>query len=702
MKCYPYHYHHTRILYSNKKHITSSSTSLTSSSLTSLSSSLLLENYNIDTDYDSIDNDNNFEQFLQALIIYKNIYGELIIPNKFQVPNESSWPNELHGFKLGKRLQRLLISDFFLNKYPDKKNALLQIGLNLSLDSLIDDWDMIYKALVTYKDIYGDLRVPNKFIIPREESWPKLCWDMKLGLKLSSIRSTGRYIKEDSKRKKQLDELGFEKRLRDHTHKQQLGEQLFEQIYDALVIYKENIDNELNVPESFIIPNNNNIWPENLWNLKLGEYIKSIKDKDKLVFGHEEREKRLRDLGLTFEESKKIKNSIKRFEMVCKALEVYKKLYGDLLVPQAFIVPINDIEWDEELWGLKLGARVNAIRSQGALVAKDQKRMDKLNDMGFVWELHNNNDKKKILQIETIIDTSSSTLLDYSRNYLNMDNKLETITQNSKEFSKSNGVDLFTPQSNNVMSYDPSLIYDTVSYREIAAESIREYMQDRELSNDPDIREIAHFEGKLTVYEYNKLITREISEKDIAELKRIGYRVIEFGRFYWEDVLEGFKIYKKIYGNLNVPKNFIFENDILEDNNCYHLQGLLLGEIVTGLRIGDIDGYEDPERRKILDELGFQWGDKDKYLRFRFIPMFLSLRIFQHLHGFCLPQNDFIIPNEPQWPYWMINMKLGKWASMARQQQKLLELHYPERYEMLQALGFLWWIPPGNYEPDLL
>ena len=72
MKCYPYHYHHTRILYSNKKHITSSS-SLTSSSLTSLSSSLLLENYNIDTDYDSIDNDNNFEQFLQALIIYKNI-----------------------------------------------------------------------------------------------------------------------------------------------------------------------------------------------------------------------------------------------------------------------------------------------------------------------------------------------------------------------------------------------------------------------------------------------------------------------------------------------------------------------------------------------------------------------------------------------------------------------------------------------------
>jgi len=506
MKCYPFHYNYIRKSYIIKYN------TIKRYIIKQLYATSLLENYNsklnnIDSDYDSIDNDNNFEQFLQALIIYKNIYGELIIPNKFQVPNESSWPTELHGFKLGKRLQRLLISDFFLNKYPEKKNALLQIGLNLSLDSLIDDWDMIYKALVTYKDIYGDLRVPNKFIIPREESWPKLCWEMKLGLKLSSIRSTGRYVKDDSNRRKLLDELGFEWRLRDHTHKQQLGEQLFEQVYDALVFYKENIDSELNVPQSYVVPSGEN-WPENLWTLKLGDYVQAIKDKDKLVFGHEERERRLKELGLTFEESKKIRNSIKRFEMVCKALEVYKEMYGDLLVPQAFIVPTDDVQWDEDLWGLKLGARVNAIRSQGALVAKDQKRMDKLNEMGFVWELHNN-DKKKV-QVENIQDTTSSTLLNFSRNYLNMEPE-EPQVQSPKLRSNlgSSTLDL-PPQSINVMSYDPSLFFDTVSYREIAAEAVREYMQDRELSSDPDVREVAHFEGKLTVHEYNKLITREI------------------------------------------------------------------------------------------------------------------------------------------------------------------------------------------------
>jgi hypothetical protein len=35
---------------------------------------------------------------------------------------------------------------------------------------------------------------------------------------------------------------------------------------------------------------------------------------------------------------------------------------------------------------------------------------------------------------------------------------------------------------------------------------------------------------------------------------------------------------------------------------------MMLGEAVEGLRIGDIDGYEDTARRKLLDTMGFVWG----------------------------------------------------------------------------------------------
>ena len=41
-------------------------------------------------------------------------------------------------------------------------------------------------------------------------------------------------------------------------------------------------------------------------------------------------------------------------------------------------------------------------------------------------------------------------------------------------------------------------------------------------------------------------------------------------------------------------------------------------------------------------------------------------------------------------------MPLGEWAAIARIQQRVIEEHYPGRYEMLNALGFIWWIPPGE------
>ena len=44
----------------------------------------------------------------------------------------------------------------------------------------------------------------------------------------------------------------------------------------------------------------------------------------------------------------------------------------------------------------------------------------------------------------------------------------------------------------------------------------------------------------------------------------------------------------------------------------------------------------------------------------------------------------------------MNQMPLGEWAAIARIQQRVIEEHYPERYDMLNALGFIWWIPPGQ------
>lgn len=252
-----------------------------------------------------------------------------------------------------------------------------------------------------------------------------------------------------------------------------------------------------------------------------------------------------------------------------------------------------------------------------------------------------------------------------------------------------------------VLHYDPSRIFETVSYREIAAEAMKDYMKSREYSNDPAIREIAHFEGRLSPQKLNSIITRSIPDEDIIAMKAIGYRILEFGKFNWNLVLDALHIYKNAFGNVDVPYDYEITAEVIVSNVGFEdrHEGLLLGEIVNGIRIGDIDGYEDTVRRSELDALKFIWGDMRLYQRYRFIPMLLGLKIYKHLYGFPMPQSDFLVPDEPQWPYWMVNMPLGEWTAVARIQQKLIAEHYNHRKEMLDAMEFLWWIPPSGTIP---
>ena len=65
------------------------------------------------------------------------------------------------------------------------------------------------------------------------------------------------------------------------------------------------------------------------------------------------------------------------------------------------------------------------------------------------------------------------------------------------------------------LSYDPSRMFEPLMYRELAAETVREYMQGREYSPDPDVRRQAHFEGHLAPQDFHRVITRGIPDEDI-------------------------------------------------------------------------------------------------------------------------------------------------------------------------------------------
>jgi hypothetical protein len=61
--------------------------------------------------------------------------------------------------------------------------------------------------LKTYKELYGDLRVPKAFIVPKDDStWPEGLWNLKLGNIVSNIRSNDGYADH----REELVAMGFD------------------------------------------------------------------------------------------------------------------------------------------------------------------------------------------------------------------------------------------------------------------------------------------------------------------------------------------------------------------------------------------------------------------------------------------------------------------------------------------------------------
>ena len=51
-----------------------------------------------------------------------------------------------------------------------------------------------YSALLAYKSVYGDVKIPQKYAIPEnDDRFPKDTWGMNIGTALLSIRCRGSY-----------------------------------------------------------------------------------------------------------------------------------------------------------------------------------------------------------------------------------------------------------------------------------------------------------------------------------------------------------------------------------------------------------------------------------------------------------------------------------------------------------------------------
>jgi hypothetical protein len=144
-----------------------------------------------------------WENMRLAFEIYKKLKGELNVPNSFVVPaNDSAWPEELWGMKLGRAACTIRNQ----GAYKDYKEDLVAMGFDYSPQPIGYGWDNVKRALEVYKWSYGDLLVPAKFTVPKNDStWPEELWGMGLGKTVSNIRNNNAYDEHEL----ELEAMGF-------------------------------------------------------------------------------------------------------------------------------------------------------------------------------------------------------------------------------------------------------------------------------------------------------------------------------------------------------------------------------------------------------------------------------------------------------------------------------------------------------------
>lgn len=570
------------------------------------------------------------------------------------------------------------------------------------------EWNAVLAALRMYKAAYGDLKVPQRFVVPTMSPWPKESWGVKLGKVVATIRATGKYLDAaelmepvTTARRQALEELGFVWRMRQDTSTIPPEQVPMDQLYRALLAYREIIvgrragGQSWSVPPTFYIPDLDP-WPETVRGLPLGQQLNNLKRR---LSKNKELKDRFQSLGLDILEDKDTNSELLsandiRFQNVYEALKTYKRIYGDLLVPQPYVVPKTN-DWPKETWGLRLGARVNAIRSQGTFVNNNPERRELLDDLEFVWSTPKEVSRRRGRKSSSDFDDE------------NQDREIDDEVEQQEDFEESGeeewniaGGDmdsLFDESFDFVKDFDfsadggkPSPTWGLVEGGGSMAETIAPSQDEAPAEDDytePQSLEESlalAFERALEVgvvegMTDNKRVIKGKQQKEIPWFND------DFGGdFVFEDVVEALKTYKAIYGdfaNLTVNDGFVVptatvQSGFLDDDEAPFAAFDVDASARAAAAIANYEGRGDLEENED--------------------PIAAEIRRLQGKVGSLVS----VIPKTSsearavteKWPEHLSGMVLGSIVSRIRD-GSLEVKHKPERKARLDAIGFDWGDP---------
>ena len=144
----------------------------------------------------------------------------------------------------------------------------------------------------------------------------------------------------------------------------------------GLGAYSENFGH-VRVPKKFVVPDAEG-WPAEARGLELGLQVSGLRTQKKRDTLPKDDVAQLEALGFVW-------NLFDwKWQCVLQSLQAYQQVHGDLQVLRPFVVP-PETPWPEEAWGMRLGKRVNMIRTREDFVKDHPERRAELDAMGFRW-----------------------------------------------------------------------------------------------------------------------------------------------------------------------------------------------------------------------------------------------------------------------------------------------------------------------------
>jgi len=596
--------------------------------------------------------DARFEELRQ----YKEEHGNARVPRYYDlIPSLGTWcatqRSEYRKFIEGKKSTTL---------NEERIAALESLGFEFSITGSRVSWDTRYEELCKFKEEFGDCSVPIRFNANR-----------KLGSWVTKQRNEYRQLREGKKtnmtdeRLRKLEEIGF-------IWVDQHGgaKTNWEKKYHELRQYKAEFEDCL-VPEDY------------QRNPRLGTWVAQQRKNYQLLNEGkpsditEEQVSRLEKLGFSWVPK------ISWFQYYEDLLR-YREEFGNVNVPREYIPnpPLGN-------WVAEMRTQYK-LRNAGKPSKITDKRIEKLQDLGFLWKTIPRRKKvpsvpwddryeelKRYKEVHgnCSVPQSHPTLGAWMRSQKESFRKLHagkpsSLTENRVEKLTDLGVQ-WEPRARSVNDWNAML------------ERLRQYKEEvghtKVPRNFPQDQVLANWVATQRT-EYNKFKrgqTTIMTEERSAALEELDFAfTIRGAKVTWDHRFEELRQYKEQFGDCLVPFRFNANPKLGSWVTTQRNQYRLMQE--------GKHTHMTQERIAKLNDIGFIWVDQHGGAKTNWEKKYHELRQYKAEFGDCLvPEN------------YKRNVRLGAWVAQQRNNYQLLNGGHPsdltnDQIVRLDKIGFDW------------